>query len=243
MRSIFVGIEYAGKTTLIDLLSEYYQRRKLYTHWDDHFTIPDSSLSPESQASMINFPDDVKERFQRMQIQYHIEVIKNHPNTLISGWHIEDAVYSSMYGSDPENPYYTGYLHHHQRFYEAQVLAHDLPDVVLIHVTASDDTIRERMRARPHKYQIIKEDHISEIRQRFEDEIADSIFTIRRRKVLLDTTGKTPQDSFDELLLLTEPLITPGELAARALPIPDGDYDVIYENGVRKMIPKAGECF
>jgi hypothetical protein len=213
MRSIFVGIEYAGKTTLINLLADYYQRRKLSTHWDDHFTIPDSSLSPESQALMVNFPDDVKERFQRMQIQYHIEVIKNHPNTLISGWYIEEAVYSALYGGDPTNPYYEGYLHHHQRFYEAQVLAHHLPDVVLIHVTASDEAIRERIKADPHKYQIIKGDDIPEIKRRFE------------------------QESFDELLTLTEPLVTPGELAIRALPIPEGDYAVKYENGVRKMIP------
>ena len=213
MRSIFVGIEYAGKTTLINLLADYYQRRKLSTYWDDHFTIPDSSLSPESQALMVNFPDDVKERFQRMQIQYHIEVIKNHPNTLISGWYIEEAVYSALYGGDPTNPYYEGYLHHHQRFYEAQVLAHHLPDVVLIHVTASDEAIRERIKADPHKYQIIKGDDIPEIKRRFE------------------------QESFDELLTLTEPLVTPGELAIRALPIPEGDYAVKYENGVRKMIP------
>jgi hypothetical protein len=237
MRSIFVGIEYAGKTTLINLLADYYQRRKLSTHWDDHFTIPDSSLSPESQALMVNFPDDVKERFQRMQIQYHIEVIKNHPNTLISGWYIEEAVYSALYGGDPTNPYYEGYLHHHQRFYEAQVLAHHLPDVVLIHVTASDEAIRERIKADPHKYQIIKGDDIPEIKRRFEEEVERSTFTQRGRKTVLDTTGKTPQESFDELLTLTEPLVTPGELAIRALPIPEGDYAVKYENGVRKMIP------
>ena len=52
---------------------------------DDHFTIPDATLSPESRALMVGSPDDVKERMQRMQIQYHIEVIRNHKNTLISG--------------------------------------------------------------------------------------------------------------------------------------------------------------
>ncbi len=67
MRSIFVGIEYAGKTTLINLLTEYYHRLKVPTHNDDHFTIPDASLGPESRALMVNFPDDVKERLQRMQ--------------------------------------------------------------------------------------------------------------------------------------------------------------------------------
>ena len=76
MRSFFVGIEYAGKSTLIDLLTEYYYRLKLPTHDDDHFTIPDRTLSPESRALMLDFPDDVKERMQRMQINYHIGIIR-----------------------------------------------------------------------------------------------------------------------------------------------------------------------
>ena len=90
MRCVFVGIEYAGKSTLITLLGDYYRQRRLPVHGDDHFTLPDASLSPESRALMVNFPDDVKERSQRMQIQYHVEVIKNYPNTLIAGWHMRN---------------------------------------------------------------------------------------------------------------------------------------------------------
>ena len=77
MRSIFVGIEYAGKTTLIDLLQAYYYKRGRQTHNDDHFTIPDATLSPESRAAYIHYPNDVKERMQRMQLHYHIDIIKN----------------------------------------------------------------------------------------------------------------------------------------------------------------------
>ncbi len=238
MRSIFAGIEYAGKSTLIKLLDAYYRQRKLPTHGDDHFTLPDASLSPESRALMLNFPDDVKERAQRMQIQYHIEVIKNYSNTLIAGWHIEEAVYSAVYGDDPESPYYKNYDYRAQRIYEAQVFEARLPDVVLIHVTASDEAIRERMQADLHEYQIIKEADIPEIKRRFEEEIEKSLFTQKGRKIAIDTTDKTPQESLDELLALSEPLITQAELAIRALPVPDGDYEVRYENGVRKMIPK-----
>ena len=56
--------------------------------------------------------------------------------------------------------------------------------------------------------------------------------------MVLDTTDKTPQESFDELLALSEPLITPGEIALRALPVPEDDCVVKYENGVRKWVPK-----
>ena len=56
MRCVFVGIEYAGKSTLIKLLDAYYRQRRLPVHGDDHFTLPDASLSPESRALMVNFP-------------------------------------------------------------------------------------------------------------------------------------------------------------------------------------------
>ncbi len=237
MRCVFVGIEYAGKSTIIKLLDAYYRQRRLPVHGDDHFTLPDASLSAESRALMVNFPDDVKERSQRMQIQYHVEVIKNYPNTLIAGWHIEEAIYSDMYGDDPDSPYYKNYSYRAQRIYEAQVFEARLPNVVMIHVTASDEAIRERMQADPHEYQIIKEGDIAEVKQRFEEEIEKSLFTQNGRKIVVDTTGKTPQESLDDLLTLSEPLITQEELAIRAIPVPEGDYEVRYENGVRKMIP------
>ena len=85
MRSIFVGIEYAGKSTLIDLLNQYYRHRRLPTHLDDHFTIPDATLSEASRATFVNLSDDIKERFQRMQVQYHVEVIKNKTSMLQCG--------------------------------------------------------------------------------------------------------------------------------------------------------------
>ena len=237
MRCIFVGIEYAGKTTLIDLLTRYYRHRRLPVHGDDHFTIPDSTLSPESRAAMVDFPDDVKERMQRMQIQYHVEVIRNYPNTMISGWHLEEAVYTSMYGEDPDSPYYPRYHYNFQRQYEAMVLEARLPDVVLFHVTASDEAIRRRMRDAPHEYQIIKESDIAEVKQRFDDEIGRCLFTHKGRKIEIDTTDKTPEESLDELLLRSEPLITQAELAIRSLPVPEGEYEVRYENGVRRLIP------
>lgn len=237
MRCVFVGIEYAGKSTLVNLLTEYYQHRKLSVHVDDHFTIPDSTLSAESRAAYIDFPDDVKERMQRMQIQYHVEVIRNYPNTLIAGWHIEEAVYTTVYGSDPESPYYQNYHYRAQRGYETQVMEARLPDIVLIHVTASDDAIKARMEADPHEYQIIKAEDILTLKSLFEEEIDKSLFTQKGRKIVLDTTEKTPSESLDELLLLSEPLITFGELAVRAMDVPDIPYKVRYENGVRKMMP------
>lgn len=238
MRSIFVGIEYAGKTTLINLLQAYYNKRGRRTHNDDHFTIPDASLSPESRAAFVGYPDDVKERMQRMQLHYHVEIIKNYPRPLISGWHIEEAVYTAMYGNDPDHSYYPNYHYTFQRHYEVQVLEARLPDVVMFHLTADDEAIRERMQADPHEYEIIRPGDIAEVKKRFDEEIEKSLLKKDGRLVTIDTTGKTPEESLDEMLLKSEPLVTDGEMAMRALPVPDGDFEVRYENGVRKMVSR-----
>ena len=238
MRSIFVGIEYAGKTTLIHQLERYYHRRGLSTHNDDHFTIPDKHLGPESKKLMVDFPADVKERMQRMQIHYHIDIIKKYEYPMVAGWHIEEAVYSSFYGDEPDHPYYPNYIYDFQRLYESAVVEAQLQDVVMIHVTAGDEEIRRRMKADPHEFQIICEADIGAIKKRFDEEVAKSLFTHQHRTVILDTTGKTPEQSLDELLSATEPLVPPAEIAIRSLPLPEGEFDVRYEGGVRRTIPK-----
>ena len=60
MRCVFVGTEYSGKSTLIDQLTAYYRQRSLRVHGDDHFTIPDATLSPESRAAYVHYPNDVR---------------------------------------------------------------------------------------------------------------------------------------------------------------------------------------
>lgn len=57
------------------------------------------------------------------------------------------------------------------------------------------------------------------------------------RVVDLDTTGRTPAESLDELLLESEPLVTFGELALRSLPVTGGKQRVVYRNGVRTLLP------
>ena len=240
MRCIFVGIEYAGKSTLINLLNEYYAKRCQPVHMDDHFTIPDSSLSPASRQQMVNYPDDVKERMQRMQIQYHVEVIRNYANVLISGWHIEESIYSEFYGNNPDSPYYPDFWHANKSAHEALVHEARVPDIVLVHVTASDEAIRERMTSDPHEYQIIRKEDIGVLKRRFVEECDQSLLG-RRGRIDLDTTGRTPRQSLDELLLKSERMITPGEFAIRAMTVPDCDYEVVYENGVRKTVPAARE--
>ena len=239
MRSIFVGTEYAGKSTLIERLADYYRRRHLHPHLDDHFSIPDATLSPESRRIMLGLPDDMKERMQRLQIQYHVDILKRYQYPIFGGWHIEEAVYSAVYGNDPNSPYYHNYAYQFHRLYEGQILEARLADVVLFHVTASDDEIARRMREEPHEYPITRQQDIGELKRRFADEVAQSLFTYQGRTVVLDTTGKTPVESFDELLTASEPLVSIGEVALRSLPVPEGETEVRYCNGVRHLVPRS----
>ncbi len=237
MRSLFVGIEYAGKSTLVQHLAEYYRRYKLRPHVDDHFSIPDATLSDTSREIMLNLPDDIKERMQRMQIQYHVDILRRYKYPIYAGWHIEEAVYTQAYGDDPDSPYYSNYAYPFHRLYEAQVFEQQLPDLVMFHVTASDAALKERMRQNPHPYQIIRETDIPRLKEAFAQEVEKSLFTSQGRTITLDTTGKSPSESLDELLAASEPLITPGEIALRAMPLPESEYEVRYEHGRRIMVP------
>ena len=185
----------------------------------------------------MSYPDDVKERSQRMQIHYHIDVTKNHENVLLGGWHLEGSVYSAVYGKDPFSPYYANYWHNMQRIYESKVLEAHLPDIVLVHLSASDEAIVERMKAQPHAYQIIQREDIPDLKKRFEQEVERSLFCWGGRRIDMDTTDKTPQQSLDELLERSEPLVTPGEAALRAMPLPEGDFTIRYRDGIREMAP------
>ena len=96
------------------------------------------------------------------------------------------------------------------------------------------------MTSDPHEYQIIREGDIGALKRRFEEECDQSLLG-KRGRIDLDTTNRTPRQSLDELLLKSEPMITPGELAIRTMGVPDGDYEVVYENGVRKIVPAGSD--
>src|SRR5215213_1525968 len=49
MRLILTGCEYAGKSTLASALHAWGQRQGFQFHLDDHFTVPDSSLTTDEE--------------------------------------------------------------------------------------------------------------------------------------------------------------------------------------------------
>lgn len=200
MRLILIGTEYVGKTTLVDSLFGWGEKHGVHFHLDDHFTIPDKFfLSKEDQAAMLAMPPVIKERFQRFQIYYHLDVIANHADCLLAGFHIEEPIYGPRY-------YYPG---HAWPPYQRKIETHLPADTILLLLTASPDVIRERMLVAPHDYPVVKPDDVEAIGQAFEAEYRASWI---ERKLQIDTSDLTPAQLFETFMRRVKPFLDTRDL-------------------------------
>lgn len=178
MRAIVVGCEYTGVTTLIEGLMAWGHERDIHHHLDDHFTIPDRQHLPaEDRETMANLSPTLKERFQRMQLIYHIRLLNRMEHILLGGFHIEEAIYGPLY-------YYPGREAAHVRESEEEMPE----DAILAHLTASPEVIQARMEADPHDYSLIKPEDIPTLLSRFQEEFDASLI---KRKIQIDTSDLT----------------------------------------------------
>ena len=101
---------------------------------------------------MLGLSPEFKERFQRFQAIYHVRLFSLYRDMPELCFYSEDSVYGPLYyGYEP------GFLAASQ----GRALEKELPEnTILVHLTASEDAIAERMEAKPHDYQIIKGDDI-----------------------------------------------------------------------------------
>ena len=201
MRLIVVGCEYSGVTTLIDGLYAWGNDREIHYHLDDHFTIPDAyHLDAEEQKGMLDMLPAIKDRFQRFQIVYHVRLLHKFDHILMGGFHIEEMVYGPRY-------YYPG-IHIHIREYEP-----DMPeDVILTHLYTRPEVIRARMESHPHPFPLVPSEEVSEILQRFEEEVAQSWI---HRKFAIDTSDLTPSQLLDTFLEQSVPYLNTRDMLTR----------------------------
>jgi hypothetical protein len=200
MRLVVIGCEYAGKTTLIDMVDAWGKPRGIQFHLDDHFSIPDQFfLKKPDQEAMIAMPPTIKERFQRFQIYYHIHVMRNHEDVLLGGFHIEEAIYGPRiyYPGNAFPPY--------QRKIEAELPG----DTILLLLAASPEVIWRRMEEAPHPYPVVKREQVVAINEAFEAEYRASWIG---RKLRIDTSDLTPDQLFDSFMKLVIPQLDTRDL-------------------------------
>ena len=111
------------------------------------------------------------------------------------GFHIDDAVYGPLYfGYGGEGEYA-----------DRRILSDDIeskimkyqPDTVLVLLKANPDVIIERMKSNAHKHQVIKDEDVELLLERFEEAHTNALM---RRKFVIDNSDQTIEETFSEFV-------------------------------------------
>jgi hypothetical protein len=202
MRLIVVGCEYSGVTTLVEGLMAWGDQRGIHHHLDDHFSIPDRQhISPEDAKAMVALSPTMKERFQRMQVVYHLRLMHRYEHILLGGFHIEEEIYGPLY-------YYPGAPTIDVREYEPEMP----PDTILVHLAARPEVIAARMAANPHAYTVIRKEDIPMLLEQFTIKVRNSWI---KHKLTIDTSDLTPEQLLAAFLEASIPHLNSRDLLTR----------------------------
>lgn len=204
MNLVFVGCEYAGKSTLAgEVISWADEALGGTSHFHDHFSVPSSELTPEAKESVLAVHPQFLEMFQRYSLTYHLgDGFYSHGDHNLMGFVIEEAVYAPLYygyggpdslapGRSPE-----GQRTEMARRFESDMLA-KAPGTVLVLLRADPEVIRRRMEEAPHTHPIVREPDVEQVLARFEEEFEASLI---QRRIVLDTSASTVAETLAEFL-------------------------------------------
>jgi hypothetical protein len=210
MKLVIIGSEYSGCTSLAvgiekwasDILGPPIPEGAPAFH--DHFKIPEighEELTDKEYKEFVLLSPNIKEMFQRFMIKYHINsTLYMYPDHIMVGFHIEETVYA---------PLYYGYGGNGARVNWARSVEREMiekaPETVLVLLTASTETIQERMRKSPHKRSVLKKEDIVKVTNRFKEEYDASLFLY---KITLDTTNKTAEKTLKDFTQQIQPYFT-----------------------------------
>ena len=219
MNLVFVGCEYAGKTTIAaEVMTWAEQLLGGTSHFHDHFSVPSSELSPEAQASMLQAHPEFLEGYQRYTLTYHVRPhFYDNPDHNLMGFVIEEAVYAPLYYGygckDSPAPHRSpeGQRTEMARRFEQQMLEL-APDTVLVLFKADAEVIARRMREAPHTHQIVRERDIANVLERFEEEVEASLI---QKRIVLDTSSATVEETMAEFVEKYEPFFSDADLLRR----------------------------
>jgi hypothetical protein len=205
MKVILVGCEYAGKTTLADRISEWMVEMfgpepwgPPHYGWHDHYQMPNVThhdMTGDEMRQVMALSPRMKEVYQRYNIAYHTPTEPTDGDFLMIGFHIDDAVYGPLYfGYGGEGEYA-----------DRRILSDDIesaimkyqPDTVLVLLKANPDVIKERMKSNAHKHQVIKNEDVELLLERFEEAYTNALM---RRRFVIDNSDQTIEETFSEFV-------------------------------------------
>ena len=216
MRTILIGCEYAETTTLAEGIRNWSHKvmRKRTVAYHDHWKIPHTSghpgfddenlFTPQEQEQILALSPKAKEMIQRHNMAYHTtpEALRS-SDYLTIGLHIENATYGPLYFD-----YYAG----DQAWGRRAIIDHVeesiiqfAPDMPLVLVRASPETIAQHMKQRPHQNAALREADIQRLLDEFEAEFEKSSM---RNKFTVDTGQGTEEETLARFIQAFEPYWT-----------------------------------
>ena len=229
VKAILIGCEYSGTTTLArginKWLGEVVGRQMLVIH--DHWKIPNTSghepadranlLTEEEMDQVLALSPKLKEMTQRHSLYYHLpsppdhvsrvdgrgETVRSNEDWLFIGYHFDDSIYGQLYfeygrPTDPADRIVVSRAVEH-------ALLRNTPEAILVLLRASPDVIRRRMCENPHHRGVLQEKDIEHVSEWFDLEFRRSLLT---RKMTLDTTSTTPEQTLAEFVDKVRPFLT-----------------------------------
>ncbi|SVB75149.1 uncharacterized protein METZ01_LOCUS228003 [marine metagenome] len=226
MRLILIGCEYSGTTTLSRQIIKWVQENLgdefgFHDHWKlphvSHPNIPEGNTiegmwqdwesgkgpdptmtghTDEENTQFLALSPKIRESFQRYHMEYHMGdgfYGDAHHNNV--GFYFDEAVYAPLYygyGGPGEYADRTWYARH----IEADIM-HKAPDTVLVHVKASADVIRKRMKENPHKFSLLQDKDIETVLTGFAHHYEVSFL---RHKFEIDTSTSSIGESICEFV-------------------------------------------
>jgi thymidylate kinase len=211
VRLIIIGAEYTGKTTLANNIRGWMKEQMgdptvmLHDHFLPSIGEGRRGVTPEEEeAEFLRLKPFALEMYMRYMIHYHLGHHFYADNDhLVVNWYYGDAVYAPIYFGYGGPGEYAD-RHVMARSHDAEVMSL-APDTVLVYLTATPEAIRERMRAAPRPDSRVREEDINIICDRFATEFAS---TLIRRRVTVDTTNSSPEETLREFLQRMGPHFT-----------------------------------
>jgi len=226
MRLILMGCEYSGTTTLFRQISKWVKENLgddfgFHDHWKiphvSHPNIPEGSTieemwkaweagkgpdptmtghTDEENEQFLALSPKIRESFQRYHMEYHIGDSfygDAHHNNI--GFYFDEAVYAPLYyGYGGPGEY--GDRAWYARHIEADIM-HKAPDTILVHVKATADVIRKRMKENPHKFSLVQDKDVETVLAGFAKQYETSFL---RHKFEVDTSTSSVGESICEFV-------------------------------------------